>query len=122
LIQSPIHRVLLTFQAGGLQYLLMGGQACVLYGAAEFSRDIDIAVSADEESLGVLQTSLRMLNAERVYVPPLELSMLQRGHACHFRCHTPETEGFRIDVMAAMRGCAPSPFSGSEEAASGRPK
>ena len=24
-----------------VQYLLMGGQACVLYGAAEFSRDAD---------------------------------------------------------------------------------
>jgi hypothetical protein len=24
----------------------MGGQACILYGAAEFSRDVDIAVPA----------------------------------------------------------------------------
>ena len=27
--------------------LLMGGQACVFYGAAEFSRDTDLAVVAD---------------------------------------------------------------------------
>jgi hypothetical protein len=28
--------------------LLMGGQACVFYGAAEFSRDTDLAILADE--------------------------------------------------------------------------
>jgi hypothetical protein len=27
--------------------LLMGGQACILYGAAEFSRDIDLAILTD---------------------------------------------------------------------------
>ena len=32
--------------------LLMGGQACVLYGAAEFSRDTDLAILASSENLG----------------------------------------------------------------------
>lgn len=31
--------------------LLMGGQACVFYGAAEFSRDTDLGVLADLENL-----------------------------------------------------------------------
>jgi hypothetical protein len=31
----------------GVRCLLMGGQACVFYGAAEFSRDIDLALLAD---------------------------------------------------------------------------
>jgi hypothetical protein len=30
-----------------MRYLLMGGQACILYGAAEFSRDLDIAIAID---------------------------------------------------------------------------
>jgi hypothetical protein len=34
----------------------MGGQACVFYGAAEFSRDCDIVIVADE---GVLSASVR---------------------------------------------------------------
>jgi hypothetical protein len=29
----------------------MGGQACVFYGAAEFSRDSDFAIVADPENL-----------------------------------------------------------------------
>ena len=32
----------------GARTLLMGGQACVFYGAAEFSRDLDLVVLADE--------------------------------------------------------------------------
>jgi hypothetical protein len=35
----------------------MGGQACVFYGAAEFSRDTDFAVLADERTGGSLVTS-----------------------------------------------------------------
>jgi len=31
----------------GVQSLLMGGQACILYGAAEFSRDVNLAIVAD---------------------------------------------------------------------------
>jgi hypothetical protein len=31
--------------------LLMGGQACVFYGAAEFSRDTDLAILADAANL-----------------------------------------------------------------------
>lgn len=29
----------------------MGGQACVLYGAAEFSRDLDLALLAEPRNL-----------------------------------------------------------------------
>lgn len=38
---SPIPKVLSTMREHGVQALLMGGQACILYGAAEFSRDAD---------------------------------------------------------------------------------
>jgi hypothetical protein len=33
-----------------VQCLLMGGQACVFYGAAEFSRDTDLAILASAET------------------------------------------------------------------------
>ena len=42
---SPIPRVLSTLRKHRVQALLMGGQACILYGAAEFSRDVDVAVA-----------------------------------------------------------------------------
>jgi len=38
LIRNPILKVLSSIQTHRVQALLMGGQACVFYGAAEFSR------------------------------------------------------------------------------------
>ena len=39
MIPTPIRQVLLIFQTNGVQALLMGGQACVFYGAAQVSKD-----------------------------------------------------------------------------------
>lgn len=36
----------------------MGGQACVFYGAAEFSRDTDLAILATSENLSKLENAL----------------------------------------------------------------
>jgi len=41
----------------------MGGQACVFYGAAEFSRDCDIVIVADDQNLLRLQAALDALEA-----------------------------------------------------------
>ncbi len=84
--------------------LLMGGQACVFYGAAEFSRDTDFAILADATNLSRLRRTLADLQARLIAMPPLELRYLRRGHAIHFRCQHPEARRMRIDVMSRMRG------------------
>jgi hypothetical protein len=83
----------------------MGGQACILYGAAEFSRDVDLAVLADERNLVRLQAALAELKAQPVFVPPVSAEVLLRGHACHFRCATAGVKDLRIDVMSTLHGC-----------------
>ena len=103
--RSPIHKALSTLRKHRVRALLMGGQACILYGAAEFSRDIDLAVLADERNLSRLQAALAELRAAQVFVPPLSAGALLRGHACHFRCAAPGVEGLRIDVMSVLHGC-----------------
>lgn len=50
MIRNQIHKVLSTFQSYGVRALLMGGQACVFYGAAEFSRDTDFAIAIDSDN------------------------------------------------------------------------
>ena len=105
--RSPIHKALSIFRKHRVRALLMGGQACVLYGAAEFSRDIDVAVLADEKNLSHLQKALSELKAAPVFVPALSTHALLRGHACHFRCTRAGTEGLRIDVMSVLHGCEP---------------
>jgi hypothetical protein len=84
--------------------LLMGGQACVFYGAAEFSRDTDLAIVADAANLARLRKALDALEAEVIAVPPFELKYLRRGHAIHFRCRHPDAPRMRVDLMSKMRG------------------
>ncbi len=83
----------------------MGGQACVFYGAAEFSRDCDIVIVADDQNLKRLTSALDELKAECIAVPPMDWTHLNRGHAIHFRCRHPDAAGIRLDVMSKMRGC-----------------
>lgn len=82
----------------------MGGQACVLYGAAEFSRDTDFAILASPANLVRLRAALDDLQARVIAVPPFESKYLRRGHAIHFRAEHPSAPGLRIDVMTKMRG------------------
>ncbi len=82
----------------------MGGQACVFYGAAEFSRDTDFAILADTANLARLRKALEDLRADPIAVPPFEIKFLKRGHAIHFRCQHPEALRMRVDVMSKMRG------------------
>ena len=81
----------------------MGGQACVFYGAAQVSKDIDFLVLADQENLSRLQAALAELEADRIAVPPFDPTALARGHAVHFRCQAPGVEGLRVDVMTRLR-------------------
>ena len=63
----------------------MGGQACVFYGAAQVSKDIDFLVLAEPENFTRLQAALAELQADRIAVPPFDPAALARGHAVHFR-------------------------------------
>jgi len=63
LTRNPILKVLFSIRAHRVRALLMGGQACVFYGAAEFSRDTDLAILADSANLAKLKNALEDLQA-----------------------------------------------------------
>ncbi len=102
--RNPIPKVLSTFLRHRVKALLIGGQACILYGAAEFSRDIDLSVLISTENLEALKEVLRELEAEPVFYPALSVGALLKGHACHFRCQRKDLKGLRVDVIGVMRG------------------
>lgn len=106
---NPTQTVLSSMRRHGVRCLLMGGQACVFYGAAEFSRDVDFAILAEPENLRRLQAALDELRAQVITIPAFEESFLRRGLAIHFRCQARGVEGLRIDVMTVMRGVDPFP-------------
>jgi len=103
LTPTPIRQVLSTFQKTGVRTLLMGGQACVFYGAAQVSKDIDFLVLAEQENFVRLEAALVALQASQIAVPPFDPATLARGHAVHFRCRAPGAEGLRVDVMTVLR-------------------
>jgi hypothetical protein len=107
---NPIARALSTFSKYKVKSLLIGGQACILYGAAEFSRDVDLAVLVSPGNIAKIKKALEELDAENIYVPDLSAEALIRGHACHFRFPKSDPKGFRIDIIAKMRGVASFPI------------
>ena len=64
----------------GVQALLMGGQACVFYGAAQVSKDIDLVLLADSANFQKLLKALDSLGAKRIAVPRFDPQTLERGH------------------------------------------
>ena len=110
MIPIQILRVLSTIRRFDVPALLMGGQACVLYGAAEYSRDLDLAVLATNTAMPRLSAAMQALHATVIAVPPFDLQYLARGHAVHFSvpdgtdaiANTP----LRVDIMSRMRGVA----------------
>jgi hypothetical protein len=46
----------------------MGGQARVFYGAAEFSRDCDVVIIADDDNLARLNAALAELDAALIAI------------------------------------------------------
>jgi hypothetical protein len=110
-IPIQILRVLSTIRQFDAPALLMGGQACVLYGAAEYSRDLDLAVLATDAALPRLTEALQALHATVIAVPGFEQDYLTRGHAVHFSVPPDAVLGpvppLRVDIMSRMRGVAP---------------
>ena len=68
-----------------VEYLLISGQAAVLYGAATFSEDIDLWINPTPQNCEQFLASLRECSA-RYYklTPALTVANLQRGHGFHF--------------------------------------
>ena len=104
MIPTQILRVLSTIRTFDVLALLMGGQACVLYGAAEYSRDLDLAVLATPDALPALRAALDALNASVIAVPAFTADYLDRGHAVHFSIPDGTTSPLRVDIMSRMRG------------------
>ena len=74
-----------SLNEGAVDYLLISGQATVLYGAATFSEDIDLWVHPTQENCGRFLAALRACRAcYYKLTPPFTVENLLRGHGFHF--------------------------------------
>ena len=73
-----MQRLFQSFERSGVDYLLISGQAAVLYGAATFSEDIDLWVRPSSANSRRLLRALSLCGA-RVHklTPPLTLRNLR---------------------------------------------
>ena len=100
MIRNQIHKVLSTFQSYGVRALLMGGQACVFYGAAEFSRDTDFAIAIDSDNWARLHG-----NRPRPMVASLQpVSVLPQS----LMAPVQETSEPSIKAASKQRVCGPA--------------
>ncbi|MBN1442951.1 MAG: hypothetical protein JXA90_09585 [Planctomycetes bacterium] len=85
-------------EAHAVRYLLISGQAAVLYGASTFSEDIDLWVSPEQANLERLRLALRAAEARyHKLTPPMEEAFARKGHAFHFVL--PDEPEAWLDVM-----------------------
>jgi len=91
-----------SLESENVAYLLISGQATVLYGAATFSEDIDIWIRPTQANANAVLAALRAREA-RYYklTPPPNEANLRRGHGFHFVI--PDDPEIYLDVM----GCPP---------------
>jgi hypothetical protein len=89
-------------KADKVRYLLISGQATVLYGAATFSEDLDIWLCPQAANVRRFAQSLRALHA-RYYklTPPLTSAYLRKGHGFHFALPAEGGRIWYLDVMGA---------------------
>ena len=92
-------------RAHRVRALLMGGQACVFYGAAEFSRDTDFAILADAANLARLRKALAESQAESIAVPPPRVADHHRQNELH-EFHIEDRCYHRCRVWDRKKRCA----------------
>lgn len=85
-----------------VEYLLISGQATVLYGAATFSEDIDLWINPTLANRDKFLSALRSCQA-RYYklTPELTLEHLVRGHGFHFLLPDGQGREIFLDVLGA---------------------
>ena len=89
-----------SLESHRVAYLLISGQATVLYGAATFSEDIDLWVEPSAENIQRFRAALTQVGA-RYYklTPPLEPRYLTAGHGFHFVLGADTATAMFLDIM-----------------------
>ena len=84
----------------GVEYLLISGQATILYGAATFSEDIDLWINPTSENCDRFIAALRDCRAHYYKLTPLlTVENLVRGHGFHFLLPAGNEPDVFLDVM-----------------------
>ena len=86
-----------------VSYILISGQATILYGAATFSEDIDIWIKPSPQDWNKFLKISRQLGGQ-IYklTPPLKMKLIQKGHGYHFQFSHKSGSVWFLDVMGKV--------------------
>lgn len=89
-----------AFERERVEFLLIGGQAAILYGAAQTTQDLDVWIRPTPPNANALLRALSRVGA-RVYklTPPMTSRWLGRGHGFHFTIPRRGRGSAYLDVM-----------------------
>jgi hypothetical protein len=89
-----------SLERESVRYLLISGQASILYGAATFSEDVDLWIEPSAANIDRLVEALRRCKAvAHKLTPPLTVRNFRHGHGFHFRVPSPGGSEWYLDVM-----------------------
>lgn len=94
MLSELLERVASGLQSRSIPYMVIGGQAVLVYGEPRMTRDIDVTLGVGPEHLGQIEE----------FVSSLDLKILRPSHAEFVRdrmvlpCGDPES-GFRVDFI-----------------------
>lgn len=70
MIEKLIKRIVKNLDRGGIPYMIIGGQAVLLYGTPRLTRDIDITVGVDTDKFSLLETVCKQSQLKILSVNP----------------------------------------------------
>lgn len=93
MLESLLERIARSLQAAGIRYMIIGGQAVLLYGEPRLTKDIDVTLGADLDRLPVVLAAVR----EMGLIPLVDPETFTRKTMV-LPCSDPES-GFRVDLI-----------------------
>jgi hypothetical protein len=64
MFEALISKIAKELERAGLPYMIIGGQAVLFYGSPRMTKDIDITLGVDTESLGVVVETVKSIGIE----------------------------------------------------------
>ncbi len=93
MFEKLLERIAESLKNAGIPYMIIGGQAVLLYGEPRLTKDIDITLGADLSRLGDVLSAVREMK-----ITPLVDPETFTRETMVLPCSDPET-GIRIDLM-----------------------
>lgn len=96
-------RLLALLQDAGVRFVIIGGVAAIVHGAATLTRDLDIAAPFTPDNVERLMTALRPYHPKHVTRPDLGEIQDSIERLCEFRLLLIATDLGRLDVLREVQ-------------------